>query len=74
MLRKIWNVLKGIGEFFSTLINIVKAIIDAIIAFFVFLGKAIAYLFNILGFVPGVMFSFFVVFVMVLVIRKIVNR
>lgn len=74
MLRKIWNILKSIGEFISTLVGIVKAIIDAIIAFFVFLGKAIAYLFNILGFVPSVMFSFFVVFVMVLIIRKIVNR
>ena len=74
MLRKIWNVVKSIGEFISTVINIIKTIIDAIIAFFVFIGKAIAYLFNVLGFVPSVLMSFFVVFVTVLIIRKIVNR
>ena len=74
MLRKIWKVVKSIGEFISTVINIIKTIIDAIIAFFVFIGRAIAYLFNVLGFVPSVLMTFFVVFVTVLIIRKIVNR
>ena len=43
MLRKIWKVVKSIGEFISTVINIIKTIIDAIIAFFVFIGRAIAH-------------------------------
>lgn len=74
MLRRIWNVVKGIGEFISTVVNIIKTLIEAIIAFFVFIGRAIAYLFNVLGFVPSILMSFFVVFVTVLIIRKIVNR
>lgn len=74
MLGKIWRTVKAIGEFFVTLFNIVKFLIESIINFFVLIGKGVAYIFGIIGFLPASILTIFSAIIIVLIIKKVVNR
>lgn len=74
MLTKIWKVVKAIGAFIETLVDVVGFLISSIIEFFQLIPKAVSYLTSSVAFLPASILSLFSVIVTVLIIKKVVNR
>ena len=74
MLRKIWGVVKAIGAFIETLIDIVGYLISSLIEFFQMIPKAVSYLTSSVAFLPASILALFGVIVTVLIVKKVVNR
>lgn len=74
MLTKIWKVVKAIGAFIETLVDVVGYLISSIIEFFQMIPKAVSYLTNSVAFLPASILALFSVIVTVLIIKKVVNR